>query len=105
MKEVWESMGTFTGCKKKNRSTVDGVVVRSTEFNYFLNRFDSPAAPPAAFCSMKKRDAARLDSLVRRAGSVVGTELESLISVAEKKGPETYCWTSWTVQTIPCTEH
>jgi len=32
----------------------------------------------------KKRDASRLDRLVRRAGSVVGSELDSLAIVAEK---------------------
>ena len=35
--------------------------------------------------SSKKRDAARLDRLVRRAGSVVGTELDSLVTVAERR--------------------
>ena len=34
--------------------------------------------------SIKKRDVSRLDKLVRKAGSVVGTELESLTSVAEQ---------------------
>ena len=34
---------------------------------------------------MKKRDAGRLDRLVRRAGAVVGTELDCLTSVAEKR--------------------
>ena len=34
---------------------------------------------------MKNRDAMRLDRLVRGAGSVVGRELESLISVAERR--------------------
>ena len=34
--------------------------------------------------STKKRDAGRLDRLVRKAGSVVGAELESITSVAEK---------------------
>jgi len=33
----------------------------------------------------KKRDASRLDRLVRRAGSVVGSELDSLAIVAEKR--------------------
>ena len=33
----------------------------------------------------KKRDAARLDRLVRRASSVVGTELDSLRTVAERR--------------------
>ena len=33
--------------------------------------------------SIKRRDAGRLDRLVRRAGSVVGTELDFLVSVAE----------------------
>ena len=35
--------------------------------------------------STKKRDAGRLDRLVRKAGSVVGAELESITSVAEKR--------------------
>ena len=35
--------------------------------------------------SMKKRDAGRLDRLVRRAGAVVGMELDCLTSVAEKR--------------------
>ena len=35
--------------------------------------------------STKKRDAGRLDRLVRKAGSVVGAELESIASVAEKR--------------------
>ena len=35
--------------------------------------------------SSKKRDSARLDRLVRRAGSVVGTELDSLVTVAERR--------------------
>ena len=35
--------------------------------------------------SIKKRDAGRLDRLVRKAGSVAGVELESLTSVAEKR--------------------
>ena len=35
--------------------------------------------------NIKKRDASRLDKLVRKAGSVVGTELESLASVAERR--------------------
>ncbi|KAI3363544.1 hypothetical protein L3Q82_012147 [Scortum barcoo] len=35
--------------------------------------------------SLKKKDAARLDKLVRKAGSVVGTELDSLTSVAERR--------------------
>ena len=35
--------------------------------------------------SLKKRDAARLDKLVRKAGSVVGSELDSLTSVAERR--------------------
>ena len=34
--------------------------------------------------SIKKREAMRLDRLVRGAGSVVGRELEALISVAER---------------------
>lgn len=40
----------------------------------------------AAVCwggSVRKRDASRLDELVGKAGSVVGTELDSLASVAE----------------------
>lgn len=35
--------------------------------------------------STKKRDTGRLERLVRRAGSVIGMELESLTSVAEKR--------------------
>lgn len=35
--------------------------------------------------SSKKRDTGRLDRLVRRAGSVVGTELDSLVTVAERR--------------------
>src|SRR4029434_9610511 len=35
--------------------------------------------------SIKKRDAGRLDRLVRRAGAVVGTELDCLTSVTEKR--------------------
>ena len=35
--------------------------------------------------SIKKRDAGRLDMLVRRAGAVVGTELDCLTTVAERK--------------------
>ncbi|XP_045927410.1 uncharacterized protein LOC123984521 isoform X2 [Micropterus dolomieu] len=35
--------------------------------------------------SSKKRDAGRLDRLVRRAGSVVGSELDSLVTVAERR--------------------
>lgn len=35
--------------------------------------------------SLKKKDAARLDKLVRKAGSVVGTELDILTSVAERR--------------------
>ncbi|GAA6102148.1 uncharacterized protein LOC123984521 isoform X1 [Tachysurus ichikawai] len=31
----------------------------------------------------KKRDVAQLDRLVRKAGSVVGTDLDSLVTVAE----------------------
>lgn len=34
--------------------------------------------------SSKRRDAGRLDRLVRRAGSVVGSELDSLVTVAER---------------------
>ncbi|XP_076606376.1 uncharacterized protein LOC143332617 [Chaetodon auriga] len=42
----------------------------------------------AAVCwggSIKKRDVTRLDKLVRRVGSVVGTEIDRLISVAERR--------------------
>ncbi|XP_059801863.1 uncharacterized protein LOC132378747 [Hypanus sabinus] len=35
--------------------------------------------------SIKKRDASRLNKLVRKAGSVAGTELESMTSVAERR--------------------
>ncbi|KAI3358660.1 hypothetical protein L3Q82_014719 [Scortum barcoo] len=35
--------------------------------------------------TFKKKYAARLDKLVRKAGSVVGTELDSLTSVAERR--------------------
>ena len=35
--------------------------------------------------SIKKRDAGRLDRLVRKAGAVAGTELDSLITVAERR--------------------
>ncbi len=35
--------------------------------------------------SIKRRDATRLDKLVRKAGSVVGVELDTLTSVAEKR--------------------
>lgn len=35
--------------------------------------------------NIKKQDASRLDKLVRKAGSVVGTELDSLITVAERR--------------------
>uniref|UniRef100_A0A8C4T7R0 FBA domain-containing protein n=1 Tax=Erpetoichthys calabaricus TaxID=27687 RepID=A0A8C4T7R0_ERPCA len=35
--------------------------------------------------SIKKRDASRLDKLVRKAGFIVGTELDSLTSVAERQ--------------------
>ena len=35
--------------------------------------------------SIKKRDAGRLDRLVRRAGAVVGTELDCLTTVAERR--------------------
>ncbi|XP_051254013.1 uncharacterized protein LOC127362380 [Dicentrarchus labrax] len=35
--------------------------------------------------SSKRGDAGRLDRLVRRAGSVVGTELDSLVTVAERR--------------------
>ena len=38
--------------------------------------------------STKKRDAGQLDRLVRKAGSVVGAELESITSVARKKNSE-----------------
>ena len=41
---------------------------------------------PPSLGSMKKRDAARLDSLLRRAGSVVGTQLESLGDQRQRKG-------------------
>jgi len=34
---------------------------------------------------IKRRDARHLDRLVRRAESVVGTELDSLVSVAERR--------------------
>ena len=34
---------------------------------------------------MKKRDEMRLDKLVRRAGSVVGVELDSVVKVAERR--------------------
>lgn len=37
--------------------------------------------------SIKKRDATQLDRLVRKAGSVVGTELEPLTLVTEKRAP------------------
>ena len=45
-----------------------------------------------------------MDGLVGIAGSVVGTELESLISVAERR-PETDYRTLWTIPTTPCTAH
>ncbi|XP_051788716.1 uncharacterized protein LOC127529381 [Erpetoichthys calabaricus] len=35
--------------------------------------------------SIKKRDASRLDKLVRKAGSIAGTKLDSLTSVAERR--------------------
>ena len=35
--------------------------------------------------NIKKRDASRLDKLVRKAGSVLGTELESLASMADRR--------------------
>lgn len=35
--------------------------------------------------SIKRRDATQLDKLVRKAGSVVGAELDTLTSVAEKR--------------------
>ncbi len=35
--------------------------------------------------SIRKRDAGRLDKWVRRAGSVVGMELEALTTTAEKR--------------------
>ena len=37
--------------------------------------------------SIKKRDAGRLDRLVRKAGAVVGTELDCLTTVAERRTP------------------
>ncbi len=36
-------------------------------------------------CSIRKRDAGRLDKLVRKAGSVVGTELEALTTTADNR--------------------
>ncbi|KAK3537287.1 hypothetical protein QTP70_006980 [Hemibagrus guttatus] len=42
----------------------------------------------AAVCwggSIKKKDASRLDKLVRKAGSIVGSELDSLTSVVERQ--------------------
>uniref|UniRef100_A0A3B1JXG3 Reverse transcriptase domain-containing protein n=1 Tax=Astyanax mexicanus TaxID=7994 RepID=A0A3B1JXG3_ASTMX len=35
--------------------------------------------------NMKRRDASRLDKLVRRAGAVVGMELDSLVTIAERR--------------------
>ena len=35
--------------------------------------------------SIKKKDASRLNKLVRKAGSIVGTELESMTSMAERR--------------------
>src|SRR4029434_7205442 len=36
-------------------------------------------------CSINKRDAGRLNRLVKMAGAVVGTELDSLTTVAERR--------------------
>ncbi|KAI3358325.1 hypothetical protein L3Q82_014767 [Scortum barcoo] len=35
--------------------------------------------------SISKKDTSRLDKLIRRAGSVVGTKLDSLVTVAESR--------------------
>ncbi|KAI4882266.1 hypothetical protein NFI96_007123 [Prochilodus magdalenae] len=48
MKEVWGAMKTITGCKNNSGSSVDGGVDRANQFNNFYNRFDCPAAAPAA---------------------------------------------------------
>ncbi|KAI3364906.1 hypothetical protein L3Q82_000931 [Scortum barcoo] len=49
--------------------------------------------------SISKKDTSRLDKLIRRAGSVVGTKLDSLVTVAESRtrGLWTNCWILWTM--------
>ncbi|KAI3352210.1 hypothetical protein L3Q82_005565 [Scortum barcoo] len=46
---------------------------------------ERPPVRSSVLGGLKKKDAARLDKLVRKAGSVVGTELDSLTSVAERR--------------------
>lgn len=67
-------LGSFNVCKKLLQMFYQSVVASVLFY--------------AVVCwggSSKKRDAARLDRLVRRAGSVVGTELDSLVTVAERR--------------------
>ncbi|KAI3351105.1 hypothetical protein L3Q82_005675 [Scortum barcoo] len=69
-----ERLASFNICKKLLQIFYQSVVVIALLY--------------AVVCwgrSLKKKDAARLDKLVRKAGSVVGTELDSLTSVAERR--------------------
>ncbi|KAK0141969.1 hypothetical protein N1851_020343 [Merluccius polli] len=63
MREVWNGVKTITGYKAKS-SSEGGTLERANELNNFFNR---------------------LDKLIRRAGSVVGMKLDSLVSVAEER--------------------
>ena len=70
-------LGSFNICKKLLQMFYQSVVA-SVRFY-------------AVVCwggSSRRRDAGRLDRLVRRAGSVVGTELDSLVTVAERRTPD-----------------
>ncbi|KAI3373002.1 hypothetical protein L3Q82_023449 [Scortum barcoo] len=46
---------------------------------------ERPPVRSSVLGGLKKKEAVRLDKLVRKAGSVVGTELDSLTSVAERR--------------------
>ncbi|KAI3352130.1 hypothetical protein L3Q82_020945 [Scortum barcoo] len=54
--------------------------------------------------SISKKDTSRLDKLIRRAGSVVGTKLDSLVTGGwQSRGLWTNSWILWTMPATLCT--
>lgn len=90
----WTGRPTRRLCARKDRAdcTSSGGWRPSTSAKKQLLTFSQTFVASALFCavvcwggSIKRRDVSRLDKLVRKLGSVVGTQLESLASVAEQQ--------------------
>ncbi|KAI3376754.1 hypothetical protein L3Q82_000356 [Scortum barcoo] len=85
------SFDTFLRCLSSSLSVTYGHIIPSSSTQFATMFYQSVVASVLFYTvvcwggSISKKDTSRLDKLIRRAGSVVGTKLDSLVTVAEAR--------------------